>query len=273
MYSLSILLALQLHDFYFLRYFSKPKNSETKGVTDTTDKGSEQTLKTVVQLQNVSHILNTNDSTISLDVESYLADFPNKESLVKSDAVKDPDIQNATNAVSLLTTLDVVGRRQSTDAVTKECLLEGDKSQSSEIAKSCSGNSIKTSTTGTKSLLKSFSWSHNRFGFQKSKSVTSLVRSDAVIKDFKNPFRKTDTPPKDKSVLQVTGRTSVSETVRAPVSVQLPLPVEEEEQLVDDPDSVDSGLGVCSVTSYHQPATSVTIAEVSACFRYSCTLM
>jgi hypothetical protein len=241
-------------------------------VTDATDKESEQTLKTIVQLQDLSNILKNSEGTGLLDIESYVADSPSKESQVKSDAVKDSDSRKTMNAMSLLATLEVDGNKQSTDSLTKECSLEHHKSHSSQIVKSCLGNSIKASSSGMKSLSKTFSWSHSRFAFQKSKSVTSLVRSGAVKKDFKNPFRKTDSSHKDKSVLQVTSRTSVSETVRASTSMQLPLSVEEEEELVDDPSSVDSGLELGPVTSRHLPATSLTLTVVSACFLYLFTL-
>jgi hypothetical protein len=172
--------------------------------------------------------------------------------------MKDFNGQNTMNAMSLLSTLEVDGRKQSTESLTKECLLEHHKLHSSQIVGSCLDNSIKASSSGIKSLLKLFSSSHNRFAFQKPGSVTSLVRSDVVLKDFKNPFKKMDSSLTDKSVLQMTGRTSVSETVKSSTSMKFPLSVEEEEELVDDPDSFDSGLKLGSVTSQCQPATSLS---------------
>ena len=122
-----------------------------------------------------------------------------------------------------------------------------------------------TASTGMKSLSKSFSWSCNRFGFQKRTNIRSLDRSAAVIKDFKNPFKKTDLSPKDKVMLQVTDSTSVMD---GSTSASLPLTVEEEEVVVDDPSPVDSGLELSPLTSPQKNATSCTAINVSACALY-----
>ncbi|XP_021927071.1 exonuclease 1 isoform X2 [Zootermopsis nevadensis] len=234
------------------RYFSKQNNSNKKGVTEATDKKCEQPLKMIAKLQNLSNMLDKCEGTGSLDIESYIADSPSNEIQVKCDAAKGPESCKTTNAISVLTMLEVTGRKQSNDNLTNErSLVEHHKSHSSQIIKSCSGNSIQALPSGKKSISKSFSWSDNRFGFQKSESVTSLMRSDAVIKDFKNPFRKTDSCHKENFL--------VTETVKASPSLQSPLPIEKEEDLVDDQNLVDSGLELGPVTSCHQPATSLTV--------------
>ncbi|XP_069680716.1 exonuclease 1 isoform X2 [Periplaneta americana] len=75
-----------------------------------------------------------------------------------------------------------------------------------------------------KSESKSFSWCQNRFGFQKSKSITTLETSDAVVRDFKSPVTVCETSLG--SVVQTAGTE------------------EEEEDLVDEPSPVDSGLEI-----------------------------
>lgn len=236
-------------------------------MTEAADNGDEQTLKPNVQLQDVSNMLNTDNGTSVLDVESYhKTDSASKDCVVKSDTMQFPDGDKTMNAVSLLATLDVDGRKLSTDSSTKECLLDCNKSQSSMqklfVTKSStgSGNRIKTSAAGT-SLSKAFSWSDNKFGFQKPKSISSLNISDALIKDFKNPFRKTDSSPKDESMQQATDRTSVNE---ACASTSSSLSVEEEEEMVDDPSPADSGLELGTFASPHQQPTSFVNSDVSA---------
>lgn len=237
-------------------------------MTEAADKGDEQTLKPNVQLQDVSNMLNIDNGTSVLDAESYhKTDSASKDYVVKSDNMQFPDGDKTMNAVSLLATLDVDGRKLSTDSSTKECLLDCNKSQSSTrklfVTKSNtgSGNRIKTSAAGTTSLSKAFSWSDNKFGFQKLKSISSLNRSDALIKDFKNPFRKTDSSPKDESMQQDTDRTSVNE---ACASTSSSLSVEEEEEMVDDPSPADSGLELGTLASPHQQPTSFAISDVGA---------
>jgi hypothetical protein len=203
-------------------------------------------------------MFNTDNGTSILDVNSYhKSDSANQDCLVKSETMHVSGADEKVNAVSLVATLDV-----STDS-TKECLLHCNKSQSSLhklfTAKSNtgSGNRIKTAAAGTKSRTKAFCWSHNKFGFQGSKNITSLNRSDALTKDFKNPFRKTDSSPKDKSVQQATDCTSASSL----------LSVEEEEEMEDDPSSADSGLELGTSASPRQQSTSSEISDVgsSAC--------
>jgi hypothetical protein len=236
-------------------------------VADTADKGDEQALKPKVQLQDVSNMLNTDNGTSVLDDKSYhKSDSANQDCLVKSDTMHDSGGDKKVNAVSLLATLDVDGRKVSTDS-TNECLLHCNKSQSSLqklfVAKSNtgSGNRIKTSAAGTKSLTKAFCWSHNKFGFQGSKNITSLNRSDALTKDFKNPFRKADSSPKDKSMQQTTDSTSV---IEARTSASSLLSVEEEEEMEDDPSSIDSGLELGTSASPHQQPSTFEISDVGA---------
>jgi hypothetical protein len=237
-------------------------------VTEATHKGDEQTLKPSVQFQDVSNMLNTDNGTSVLNAEIYhQTDSASKGCVVKSDTMQFPNNAKTMNAGSLLTKLDVDGRKLSADSSTKECLLDCNKSQASMqklfVAKSeiGSGKRIKTSAMGTKSLSKAFSWSHNKFGFQKSKSIASLSRSAALIEDFKNPFRKTDSSPKDETMQQTTDRTSVSEVS---ASTSSSLSVEEEEEMVDDPSPADSGLELGTLASPHQQPTSLAISDVGA---------
>lgn len=234
---------------------------------EATDKESEFSPKTSMQSQDGSHILTANETTSLLDTKScHETSSPSKISL-KSDTIKCHNSYKTMNATSVLATLDMDGGNPSTDAPTKECESECETSQSIErpcIVKSecSSGDSMKTASMGMKSLSKSFSWSCNRFGFQKRTGITSLDRSAAVIKDFKNPFKKTHLSPKDKVMLNVTDRTSVME---ASASVSPPLTVEEEEVVVDDPSPVDSGLELSPLTSPQQNATSCAAINVSVC--------
>jgi len=235
---------------------------------EDTEKESEYSAKTSMQTQDVSCILTANDTTISLDTKSsHETGSPSKRSW-KSDTTKCHNSFKTMNATSVLDTLDMDEGNPSTNAPTEECESACEISQSN-IEKPCivkseysSGDSMKTAPTGVKSLSKSFSWSCNRFGFQKRTSIRSLDRSAAVIKDFKNPFKKTDLSPKDKVMLQVTDRTSVME---GSTSASLPLTVEEEEVVVDDPSPVDSGLELSPLTSPQKNATSCTAINVSAC--------
>jgi hypothetical protein len=172
------------------------------------------------------------------------------------------------NATSVLDTLDMDEGNPSTNGATEEC-ESGCETSPSNIGKPCtvisecsSGDSMKTASTGVNSLSKSFSWSCNRFGFQKRTSIRSLDRSAAVIKDFKNPFKKTDLSPRDKVMLQVTDRTSVME---GSTSASLPLTVEEEEVVVDDPSPVDSGLELSPLTSPQKNANPCAAINVSVC--------
>ena len=233
-----------------------------------TDKESECSSKTSMQTQDVSSILTANDTTILLDTKSCHETGSPSKRIRKSDTTKCHNSFKAMNATSVLDTLDMDEGNTSTNAPTKEC-ESGCETSQSNIEKPClvksecsSGDSMKTASTGMKSLSKSFSWSCNRFGFQKRTSIRSLDRSAAVIKDFRNPFKKTDLSPKDKVMLQVTDRTSVME---GSTSASLPLTVEEEEVLVDDPSPVDSGLELSPLTSPQKNATSCTAINVSAC--------
>lgn len=234
---------------------------------EDTDKESECSSKTSMQTQDVSSILTANDTTILLDTKSCHETGSPSKRIRKSDTTKCHNSFKAMNATSVLDTLDMDEGNPSTNAPTKEC-ESGCETSESNIEKPClvksecsSGDSMKTASTGMKSLSKSFSWSCNRFGFQKRTSIRSLDRSAAVIKDFRNPFKKTDLSPKDKVMLQVTDRTSVME---GSTSASLPLTVEEE-VLVDDPSPVDSGLELSPLTSPQKNATSCTAINVSAC--------
>jgi hypothetical protein len=230
-------------------------------VTEAADEEDEQTLKTSIQLQDVSNMLNTDNGISVLDVENYHeTDSASKDCVVKPDTMEFPDGDKTMNAVSLHATLDVDGRKLSTDSSTKECLSDCNKSQKLSVAKSNtgSGNRSKTSAAGT-SFSKAFSWSHNKFGFQRSKSISSLNRSDSLVKDFKNPFRKTDSCPRDESMQQATDRTSVNE-VSASTSSSLSV----EEGMVDDPSPADSGLESGTSTSPHQQPTSFAVSDVGA---------
>jgi len=235
------------------------------------DKESECSIKTSMQTQDVSCILTANDTTSLLDNKScHETGSPSKRSL-KSYTSKCLNSFKTMTATSVLDTLDMDEGNPSSNAPTKEC-----ETSQSNIEKPCivksecsSGDSMKTASTGMMSLSKSFSWSCNRFGFQKHTSIRSLDRSAAVIKDFKNPFKKTDLSPKEKVMLQVTDRTSVLE---GSTSASLPLTVEEEEVVVDDPSPVDSGLELSPLTSPQKNATSCAAINVSACalLYYSC---
>ena len=232
-------------------------------VHEDADKESECSTKTSMQTEDVSCILTANDTTSLLDTKScHETGSPSKKSR-KSDTTKCHNIFKTINSTSVLDTLDM-----DEENPTKEC-GSGCETSQSNIEKSCivksegsSGDSMKTASMGMKSLSKSFSWSCNRFGFQKRTSITSLDRSVAVIKDFKNPFKKTDLSPKDKVILRVTDRTSVME---GSTSEPLPLAVEEEEVVVDNPSPVDSGMELSPLTSPQKNATSCAAINVSAC--------
>jgi hypothetical protein len=230
-------------------------------VNDTEDKGDEQALKPKVQLQDVSNMLNTDKDTSVLDVESYYkSDSANQDCLVKSDPMHISEGDKKLNAVSLLTTLDVDGRKYPTDSSTEKCLLHCNKSQSS-LQKLFSVKSSNGSGNRIKSSAATFCWSHNKFGSQVPKNITSLNRSDALTKDFKNPFRKTDSSPKDESVQQATDKTSV---IEAPSSTSSLLSVEEEEEMEDDPSPADSGLELGTSASPPQQPASFDISDVGA---------
>ena len=234
---------------------------------EAVDKEGECSAKTSMQTQDMSCILTANDTTSLLDTKScHETGSPSKRSL-KSDTTKCHNSLKTMTATSVLDTLDMDEGNPSTNAATKEC-ESGCETSQCNIEKLCvvssecsSGDSMKTASTGMKSLSKSFSWSCNRFGFQKRTSIGSLDRSAAVIKDFKNPFKKTDLSPKDKVMLQVTDRTSVME---GSSSASLPMTVEEEEVVVDDPSPVDSGLELSPLTSPQKNATSCAAINVSA---------
>jgi hypothetical protein len=238
-------------------------------MTEAMDKESEQIRKANVELQYASDTLNTKDSIDLLDIGSYQTGSICKESLVKSDNVQDPGSSKTMNAMSLFATLDTCDRKSSTYSPTNECLSQGDKSQSnfpethtteSEI---CSSN--RTLSTGMKPVSKSFTWSQNKFSFSKPKSVTSLDRSSAVLKDFKNPLKKIDSSPRHESQ-QVNDRSSASEVVAVSASVSSSLLVEEEgeEESVDHPSPVDSGIELDPLISPCQQAASFTFSDVSA---------
>lgn len=241
------------------------------GMHEDADKESECSAKTSMQTQDVACILTANDTTSSLDTKScHETGSPSKRSL-KSDITKCHNTFKTMNATSVLDTLDMDEGNPSTNSSTKEC-ESGYETSQSKIEKPCivksecsSGDSMTTASTGLKSLSKSFSWSCNRFGFQKRTNIRSLDRSAAVIKDFKNPFKKTDLSPKDKVMLQVTDSTSVMD---GSTSASLPLTVEEEEVVVDDPSPVDSGLELSPLSSPQKNATSCTAINVSACALY-----
>ena len=233
------------------------------------DKESECSIKTSMQTHDVSCILTANDTTSLLDTKScHETGSITKRSLKSDSTTKCHNSFKTMTATSVLDTLDMDEGNPSTNAATNEC-ESGCETSQSNIEKPCivksecsSGDSMKTASTGMKSLSKSFSWSCNRFGFQKRTSIRSLDRSAAVIKDFKNPFKKTDLSPKDKVMLQVSDRTSVME---GSSSASLPLTVEEEEVVVDDPSPVDSGLELSPLTSPQKNATSCAAINVSVC--------
>jgi hypothetical protein len=231
------------------------------------DKESEFSPKTSTLSQDVSCVLNGNDSTGLLDTKSHHdTDSPSKRNLVKSGTIECHKSGKTVTATCLLATLDVGGGHPTTDSATEECVSGCETSQSgtekpSVVKSECSsGDKIKTSSVGMKSLSKSFSWSCNKLGFQKSKSITSLDRSAAVIKDFKNPFKKTDLSPRVGVTLQVTDRTTVMETS---ASSSLPLTVEEEKAVVDDPSPADSGLELGPLSSPNQDVTCYAASDVS----------
>lgn len=228
-------------------------------MTETASKGDEQVLKPSVQLQDVSNVLNTDNGTNVLDVESYhKSDYMSKDCLVKSDTMQVSESDKKVNAMPLFATLDVDCRKLSIDS------LYCNKSQSGlqKLFVAKAGNRIKTSAAaGNTSFTKAFCWSNNRFGFQKSKNITSFNRSDALAKDFKNPFRKTNSSPKDEMMQQATDKTSV---IEAPTSASSLLSVEEEEEMVDDPSPVDSGLELGTLASPHQQPVSFEISDVGA---------
>jgi hypothetical protein len=233
-----------------------------------TDRESECSLNTRTELQDVSSMLSASDTASLLNMKSRLeTDAPSERSLVKSNTFGYHNCDKATNATSLLATLDVGDGKLSTGPTAKECVSGCETSQSS-IEKPCvvkaecpSCDSIKTSSMGMKSLSKSFSWSSKKFGSQNSKIITSLDRAGAVMKDFKNPFKKTSLSPKDDVMLQVTDGTCVME---ASTSASLPLTMEEEEAVVDDPVAVDSELELGPLATSHQKVTSSAASDVSA---------
>ena len=233
-------------------------------MNEDANKESECSAKTSMQTQDVSCILTANDTTSLLDTKScHETGSPSKRSL-KSDTTKCHNSFKILNATSVLDTLDMDEGNPTNNAPTKECETSQSNTENLCIVTSecSSGDGMKSASTGMKPLSKSFSWSCNRFGFQKRTSIRSLDRSAAVIKDFKNPFKKTDLSPKDKVMLQVTDRTSV---IEGSTSASLSLTVEEEEVVAYDTSPVDIGLELSPLTSPQKNATCCAAIHVSAC--------